>query len=81
VSRVVPAVETLSASLSLASSIAAMPPIAVRAAIAAIDLAHETTLVEGVARERRAFADLFDTPDQKEGMHAFLERRSPRWTG
>ncbi len=80
-SRVVPAAEVLPASLALAASIATMPPTAVRAAVAAIRRALETPLAEGVAEERRAFADLFDTPDQEEGMHAFLERRTPHWTG
>ncbi|MCY7417123.1 MAG: enoyl-CoA hydratase/isomerase family protein, partial [Chloroflexi bacterium] len=80
-SRVVPAEEVLPASLALAATIATMPPTAVRAAVAAIRLALETPLHEGVAEERRAFADLFDTADQEEGMRAFLERRTPHWTG
>jgi len=80
-SRVVPAEDVLPASLELAATIATMPPTAVRAAVAAIRLALETPLHEGVAEERRAFADLFDTADQEEGMRAFLERRSPHWTG
>ncbi len=29
--------------------------------------------------ERRLFGALFGTPDQEEGMRAFLERREPRW--
>ncbi len=79
-SRVVPAADVLSASLALAATIATMPPTAVRAAVVAMRLALETPLAEGVAEERRAFAGLFDTPDQEEGMRAFLERRSPHWT-
>lgn len=81
VCRVVRTGTLMSESLGLAATIAAMPPIAVRAAIAAIDLALETSLVDGIAGERRSFAELFDTHDQKEGMHAFLEHRMPRWTG
>jgi enoyl-CoA hydratase/carnithine racemase len=37
---------------------------------------HSTALVS----EREAFVDLFDTQDQKEGVLAFLEKRSPNWT-
>ena len=81
VSRVVPSVTMLSESLGLAATIAAMPPIAVHAATAAIDRALETSLADGVVAERRAFAALFDTQDQQEGMRAFLERRPARWTG
>lgn len=81
VSRVVSAGSLMSESLGLATIIAGMPPLAVRSAIAAIDLALETSLADGVAGERRAFAELFDTHDQHEGMQAFLERRKPHWTG
>ena len=66
---------------AVAATIASMPPQAVRAAAAAIDLALETSLRDGIAGERRSFAGLFDTDDQVEGMRAFLERRAPRWTG
>lgn len=31
------------------------------------------------ALERRSFERLFDSEDQKEGMRAFLEKRSPRY--
>jgi hypothetical protein len=29
--------------------------------------------------ERDLFGSLFGTPDQVEGMRAFVERREPRW--
>jgi enoyl-CoA hydratase len=81
VSAVTPTASLLSDALRMAASIASMPPIAVRAAAAAVDMAFETSLRDGIAAERRHFADLFDTDDQEEGMRAFLEHRSPRWTG
>ena len=37
--------------------------------------AFETPLAEGLAVERKSFYFLFSTEDQKEGMHAFLEKR------
>jgi enoyl-CoA hydratase len=79
VTRVVPSSETLAAALDLAAAIAAAPPDAVRAAVAAVRAAFEQPLADGLATERRLFGALFGTPDQEEGMQAFLERREPRW--
>jgi enoyl-CoA hydratase len=81
VSRVVPAAETVSAALDLATTIAGMPPLAVRAAKAAVRSAAELPLAEGLRRERAAFFDLFATADQREGMAAFMAKRTPTWTG
>lgn len=79
VTRVVPPAETLAASLDLAAAVAAGPPEAVRAAVAAVRAAFEQPLADGLATERRLFGALFGTPDQEEGMRAFLERREPSW--
>ena len=79
VTRVVPAAETLAAALELAAAVAAQPPEAVRAAVAAVRSAFETPLSEGLLVERGLFRQLFGTPDQQEGMRAFMERRAPRW--
>ena len=45
----------------------------------AVDRSFETGLTEGVALERRIFAGLFSTHDQKEGMAAFVEKRAAVW--
>ena len=58
-----------------------MPPLAVRAAKAAILDAGRRPLDEGLTREREAFFRLFDTDDQAEGMAAFTEKRPPVWSG
>ncbi|MEA2607761.1 MAG: enoyl-CoA hydratase [Chloroflexota bacterium] len=81
VTAVVPAEATVDAALELAGRIAALPPLAVRAATAAVREADERRLGEGLAREREAFYRLFDTNDQTEGMAAFVEKRPPIWTG
>ena len=81
VSMVVPAEATVPAALELAGRIAAMPPVAVIAAKAAVNRAEELSLEAGVASERRAFYALFDTEDQAEGMDAFVAKRAPRWKG
>jgi enoyl-CoA hydratase len=79
VTRVVPAGETLGAALDLAAAVAAQPAEAVRAAVAAVRAAFEGPLADGMRVERDLFGSLFGTPDQVEGMRAFVERRDPRW--
>jgi enoyl-CoA hydratase len=79
VTRVVPAAETLGAALDLAAAVAAQPAEAVRAAVAAVRAAFEGPLADGIRVERDLFRALFGTPDQVEGMRAFVERRDPRW--
>ena len=79
VTRVVPAAETIGAALDLASAVAAQPAEAVRAAVAAMRAAFEGPLADGIRVERDLFRALFGTPDQAEGMRAFVERRDPRW--
>ena len=81
VSLVVPAEETIDRALELAGRIAAMPPLAVRAAKAMINRTYELSLTAGLADERQAFFDLFGTEDQAEGMTAFAEKRTPSWQG
>jgi enoyl-CoA hydratase len=77
VSRVVPAADLLAETLKLAEKIANMSPVAVAVAKKAVNAAFETSLAEGVKYERAAFLPLFGTPDQKEGMAAFVEKRKP----
>jgi enoyl-CoA hydratase len=81
VSLVVPSEETLDRALELAGRIAAMPPLAVRAAKTMVNEAFESSLTAGLADERRTFFDLFSTEDQGEGMAAFAEKRAPTWRG
>ncbi len=56
-------------------------PPAVRAARECVDRALETGLRDGILFERRVFHALFATEDQKEGMTAFLEKRTARFHG
>jgi enoyl-CoA hydratase len=44
---------------------------------AAVNLAFETGLSEGVRAERRLFYTTFATEDRREGMQAFIEKRTP----
>lgn len=75
VNAVYPAEELPAAALKLAETIAANAPIAVRACKKAIDEGLELPMDEAIALEETLFGSCFGTEDQKEGMHAFLEKR------
>lgn len=77
VSRVVPADRLLPEALEVAGRIAALSPVAAHLVKRAVNAAFETTLAEGVKVERALFLPLFGTPDQREGMSAFVEKRKP----
>lgn len=81
VNRVVPVSDYLDEALKLADEIASRAPLAVRAAKKMINASYESSLTDGLAEERQAFYQLFDTEDQKEGMQAFVEKRQPNWSG
>jgi enoyl-CoA hydratase len=81
VTAVVPAEATVRAALDLAARVASMPPIAVLAAKEAVERAHELTLTAGLEYERRMFFLLFASEDEREGMDAFIGKRSPTWKG
>jgi enoyl-CoA hydratase len=79
VSRVVPAADLLAEAAKTADVIAAKSLPSLFAAKAALDAAMETPLAEGLRLEKHVFAALFDTADQKEGMAAFREKRTPEF--
>jgi enoyl-CoA hydratase len=81
VSRVVAADKLVDEALKTAASIAALSLPSVMIAKESVNRAYETTLAEGVRFERRVFHSLFATEDQKEGMGAFVEKRSPTFKG
>ncbi len=76
VSRVVPLADLLTEALKAADKIAAYSMPAVMMAKEAVNRAYETTLSEGLRFERRLFHSMFALDDQKEGMAAFVEKRS-----
>jgi enoyl-CoA hydratase len=67
--------------LALAAKVAEKSPIALRLAKEAVNAAYEMSLTDALAHERRLFYLLFASEDQKEGMAAFLEKRTPDFTG
>lgn len=81
VNRVVPADETSTAARELATTLAAGPALALRAAKEAVDHGMDTDLATGLDIERVRFAALFATDDQQIGMQAFVEKRPAEFTG
>ncbi len=67
----------LAVALEAAAKIAGFSRPVVSMAREAVDLALETTLTQGIKTERRMFKSTFALDDQKEGMAAFVEKRSP----
>ena len=80
VSRVVALDKLMEETLAAALAICANGQLAVMAAKESVNRAFEGTLSDGVMFERRLFHALFATADQKEGMDAFLSKRSPNFT-
>lgn len=76
VARVVPDAEVLPQAMDAARMIAGYSRPAVRMIREAISRAEEGSLAEGLLFERRVFHGLFGSPDQQEGMAAFLEKRT-----
>ena len=63
--------------ISLAEELASMPRLAVRGMLACLVGSETKTLEESLRDERDAVNATFGTPDQQEGMMAFLEKRAP----
>jgi enoyl-CoA hydratase len=81
VNKVVPAEMTIEVARRIALQLAEKAPLALRMAKEAVLKAFESPLAEGLVAERKSFYFLFATEDQKEGMHAFLEKRKAAFKG
>ncbi|EED68724.1 enoyl-CoA hydratase [Comamonas testosteroni] len=67
--------------LKMAKLIAAMPPLAVEQIKEVVIAGMDASLDAALMLERKANQILFATRDQKEGMHAFIEKRQPQFKG
>jgi enoyl-CoA hydratase len=81
VAQVYPQATFLDDAKALARTIAEKPPVAVRLATEAVDLAWNSTLDAGLEFERKAFYLLFATEDRREGVDAFVNKRKPVFKG
>ena len=77
VNAVFPPDELMSKALELAEALAAKSSLVLAAAKEAMN----RTFHGDLDAEARAFAHLFGSADQKEGMAAFIEKREPHFTG
>lgn len=79
--EVLPPAELIPHCKKVAATIARRGPLAVTEAKRAIDGGADLPLKEGNTIERDAFARLFGTADQQEGMAAFVAKRPPEFKG
>jgi enoyl-CoA hydratase len=81
VNKVLPAEGLLAAAIAICETIAQMGPEAVAVAKDVLHRGSELPLAAANALEIDAFARLFSTADQREGMTAFLGKRAAAFTG
>jgi enoyl-CoA hydratase/carnithine racemase len=79
VNEVWPIDELFRRAQGLAFELAEMPAVAVEGMLRCVVGIGEKSLSEGIAEERRAVMSTMGTPDQREGIQAFLEKRNPRF--
>ena len=81
VNAVVPHARLLHEALELARRIAEHSPIAVAACLASVTRGINLPIDEGLAVEAAQFGRMVPTHDIREGIHSFLERRAPSFSG
>jgi enoyl-CoA hydratase/carnithine racemase len=79
VEEVVPQGQALERALALAAEVDKQSPVSVAFCKELIDAARLRPMSENLPLERERFVALFATEDQREGVNAFLEKRSPEW--
>jgi enoyl-CoA hydratase len=81
VTQVVEPEALLAEARGMAEQIAGKGPVALREALASIYRAQDVAAADALAFEAERFGALAGTADMKEGMGAFLEKRSPTFRG
>src|SRR5262245_44423304 len=81
VNQVVAPEDLESVTFELAQRLRAAPPIALAAAKHAVYMSQAAELEEMLRYETEAQLRCFESDDGHEGVHAFLEKREPRFTG
>lgn len=81
VNRVVPCADLLNTALAVARELASKPPLTLAAALSAVHRGMDAAIDDGLAIEEAAFARIVPTNDAREGVAAFVEKRSPRYLG
>ena len=73
--------EMIVAALKTFEMIKSKSPLAITKCKEVIRIGSDSTLEQGLDAERGAFKWIFGTEDKKEGVHAFLEKRTAKFTG
>ena len=81
VNKVVPLAELRETTMALARKLAKKPAFSLRMAKEVLNAAWSTSLEKGMQIETHGWALTYGTKDAKEGMHAFLEKRKPVYSG
>jgi enoyl-CoA hydratase len=81
VNEVLPAASLLPRAVALGATIASRAPTAVALAKAAMRRGMDVSLPSGLAYETAMWQIVFATADAREGVAAFLEKRTPQFTG
>jgi len=81
VSKLVEDDEVFDVALDMAEQMTKLPPIALAQIKEVILHGQDASLGAALALERKALQVLFATQDKNEGMKAFLEKRTPHYTG
>jgi enoyl-CoA hydratase/3-hydroxyacyl-CoA dehydrogenase len=78
VTRMVPDHELFDTAVGWARKLAGQAPLAVEQIK---KVSHRGDLDDGIEAEKQGFADAFRSEDAREGISAFLGKRSPQWQG
>ena len=81
VNKVVPADQLMTAAEEMARKIMSRGPLAIRAAIEAVNVGSEMSIRDGEFLEATLFGLLCASEDTKEGLSAFLEKRPAQFKG
>jgi enoyl-CoA hydratase len=81
VDEVVSAGELMTRTRAIAESIAVMAPLAISAAMQAVVRGEGLPMEDATKVEAKLFGELCGTADKREGLTAFLEKRTAKWSG
>jgi enoyl-CoA hydratase len=81
INKVVPLENLMDAAMEWAAALCEKAPLSLAAAKRMINEAWNRDIYTGMQMEIEAWASMYNTADQKEGMRAFLEKRKPLFQG